>query len=154
LNGGAISICPFYLGQQNSISEDNENPARLSWKSQIKLSSINSSGRINSYSIIGDQYLKRVYRANKQESFGLLSRMNSTTRSKPVSVDTVLSNPLKLKTTLLLYYFDFGGPNTYPNFQNGIGTLMQSRAWEHSNPIVVEHITLMTTMTDYRQCNF
>ena len=28
---------------------------------------------------------------------------------------------------------------------------MQSLAWEHSNPIVVEHITLMTTMTDYRQ---
>ena len=27
---------------------------------------------------------------------------------------------------------------------------MQARAWAHANPMVVEQITLMTTMSDYR----
>ena len=36
-------------------------------------------------------------------------------------------------------------------FKNGIGTRLQACAWAHANPMVVEHITLMTTMSDYRQ---
>ena len=28
---------------------------------------------------------------------------------------------------------------------------MQACAWAHANPIVVEHITLLSTMSDYRQ---
>ena len=36
-------------------------------------------------------------------------------------------------------------------FKNGIGTRSQACAWAHANPMVVEHITLMTPMSDYRQ---
>ena len=38
-----------------------------------------------------------------------------------------------------------------PSFHNGAGTLLQSRAWAHANTIVVEKISLINTISDYRQ---
>ena len=40
-----------------------------------------------------------------------------------------------------------------PNFDNVVGTLLQACSWAHANSIVVEHITLLSTMYDYRQQN-
>ena len=39
------------------------------------------------------------------------------------------------------------------HYDNVVGTLLQACAWSHANPIVVEHITLLSTMSDYRQQN-
>ena len=39
------------------------------------------------------------------------------------------------------------------HYDNVVGTLFQACAWSHANPIVVEHITLLITMSDYRQQN-
>jgi hypothetical protein len=39
------------------------------------------------------------------------------------------------------------------HYDNVVGTLLQACAWAHANPIVVEHITLLSTMSDYRQQN-
>jgi hypothetical protein len=38
-----------------------------------------------------------------------------------------------------------------PPFLNGAGTLLQASAWAHANARVVEQISLMITMSDYRQ---
>lgn len=38
-----------------------------------------------------------------------------------------------------------------PSFNNGAGTQLQLRAWTHANPMVVEQISLMVTMSEYRQ---
>ena len=46
------------------------------------------------------------------------------------------------------------GPNLFysePYFYNVAGTQIQTRAWIHANARVVEHITLMVTMSDYQQ---
>ena len=45
------------------------------------------------------------------------------------------------------------GLNADPNFDNVVGTLLQACSWAHANSIVVEHITLLSTMSDYRQQN-
>jgi hypothetical protein len=37
------------------------------------------------------------------------------------------------------------------SWNNRIGTLNQACAWARANPMVVEHVSLMTTMSDYRQ---
>lgn len=41
----------------------------------------------------------------------------------------------------------------YPDLikNNGVGTQLQVLAWAHANPIVVEHISLMVTMSDAQQ---
>jgi hypothetical protein len=39
------------------------------------------------------------------------------------------------------------------HYDNVVGTLLQACAWAHTNPIVVDHITLLSTMSDYRQQN-
>ena len=38
-----------------------------------------------------------------------------------------------------------------PSFHNCAGILLQARAWAHANAVVVEQISLMSTMSDYRQ---
>ena len=38
-----------------------------------------------------------------------------------------------------------------PPFNNDAGIQLQQRAWTHVNAMVVEHITLMITMSDYSQ---
>ena len=70
-----------------------------------------------------------------------------------VSIGKVLLNPFSFISSLLFHYFFPDGLDTNPNFDNVVGTLLQACAWAHANPIVVEHITLLSTMSDYRQQN-
>ena len=62
-------------------------------------------------------------------------------------------NPFFVVSSLLLYYFNEDGLYANPNFDNVVGTLLQASSWAHANSIVVEHITLLSTMSDYRQQN-
>ena len=70
-----------------------------------------------------------------------------------VSMRKVLVNPFFVVSSLLLHYFNEDGLNANPNFDNVVGTLLQACSWAHANSIVVEHITLLSTMSDYRQQN-
>ena len=65
----------------------------------------------------------------------------------------VLLNTFSFISSLLFYYFFTHGLNANPNFDNVVGTLLQACSWAHANSIVVEHITLLSTMSDYRQQN-
>ena len=65
----------------------------------------------------------------------------------------VILNPFPFISSLLLHYFFPDGLNANPNFDNVVGTLLQACSWAHANSIVVEHITLLSTMSDYRQQN-
>ena len=65
----------------------------------------------------------------------------------------VLLNPFSFVSILLFHYFYTDGLNAGPNFDNVVGTLLQACSWAHANPILVEHITLLSTMSDYRQQN-
>ena len=65
----------------------------------------------------------------------------------------VLLNPFSFISSLLFHYFYTDGLNANPNFDNVVGTLLQACSWAHANSIVVEHITLLSTMSDYRQQN-
>ena len=62
-------------------------------------------------------------------------------------------NPFFVVSSLLLHYFNEDGLYANPNFDNVVGTLLQASSWAHANSIVVEHITLLSTMSDYRQHN-
>ena len=62
-------------------------------------------------------------------------------------------NPFFVVSSLLLYYFNADGLDAGPNFDNVVGTLVQASSWAHATSIVVEHITLLSTMSDYRQQN-
>ena len=62
-------------------------------------------------------------------------------------------NPFFVVSSRLRYYFNEDGLNANPNFDNVVGTLLQACSWAHANSIVVEHITLLSTMSDYRQQN-
>ena len=70
-----------------------------------------------------------------------------------VSMGKVLLNPFPFISSLLFHYFNEDGLNANPNFDNVVGTLLQACSWAHANSIVVEHITLLSTMSDYRQQN-
>jgi len=70
-----------------------------------------------------------------------------------VIMGKVLLNPFSCISSLLIHYFYAHGLNANPNFDNVVGTLLQACSWAHANPIVVEHITLLSTMSDYRQQN-
>ena len=70
-----------------------------------------------------------------------------------VSMGKVLLNPFSFISSLLFHYFLRGSLNANPNFDNVVGTLLQACSWAHANSIVVEHITLLSTMSDYRQQN-
>ena len=70
-----------------------------------------------------------------------------------VSMGKVLLNPFSFISSLLFQYFCTDGLNANPNFDNVVGTLLQACSWAHANSIVVEHITLLSTMSDYRQQN-
>ena len=70
-----------------------------------------------------------------------------------VSMGKVLLNPFPFISSLLLHYFFPDGLNANPNFDYVVGTLLQACSWAHANSIVVEHITLLSTMSDYRQQN-
>ena len=65
----------------------------------------------------------------------------------------VLLNTFSFISSLLFHYFFTHGLNANPNFDNVVGTLLQACSWAHANSIVVEHITLLSTMSDYRQQN-
>ena len=65
----------------------------------------------------------------------------------------VLLNTFSFISSLLFHYFYTEGLNANPNFDNVVGTLWQASSWAHANSIVVEHITLLSTMSDYRQQN-
>ena len=70
-----------------------------------------------------------------------------------VSMGKVLLKPFSFVSSLLFHYF-FRANHHYDNV---VGTLLQALlqacAWAHANPIVVEHITLLSTMSDCRQQN-
>jgi hypothetical protein len=65
----------------------------------------------------------------------------------------VLLNPFSFISSLLFHFLHADGLNANPNFENVVGTLLQACSWAHANSIVVEHITLLSTMSDYRQQN-
>jgi hypothetical protein len=68
-----------------------------------------------------------------------------------LSTGKVLLNPFSFISSLLFQYFCTDGLNANPNFDNVVGTILQACSWAHANSIVVEHITLLGTMSDYRQ---
>ncbi len=70
-----------------------------------------------------------------------------------LSTGKVLLNPFSLISSLLFHSFHSHGLITNPNFDNVVGTLLQACSWAHANSIVVEHITLLSTMSEYRQQN-
>ena len=70
-----------------------------------------------------------------------------------VSIGKVLLNPFSFISSLFFHHFFPDGLDTNPNFDNVVGTLLQACAWAHANQIVVEHITFLSTMSDYRQQN-
>ena len=54
----------------------------------------------------------------------------------------------------MLFYFQNSGRAGLiyaPSFNVGAGAQLHARAWAHANPMVVEQISLMVTMSDYRQ---
>jgi hypothetical protein len=61
--------------------------------------------------------------------------------------------PFFVVSSLLFHYFYAESLYANPNFDNVVGTLLQACSWAHANSIVVEHITLLSTMSDYRQQN-
>jgi len=65
----------------------------------------------------------------------------------------VLVNLFSFISSHLFHYFYAESLYTNPNFDNVVGTLLQASSWAHANSIVVEHITLLSTMSDYRQQN-
>jgi hypothetical protein len=65
----------------------------------------------------------------------------------------VLLNPFSFISSLRFQYFWTDGLNANPNFDNVVGTLLHACSWAHANSIVVEHITLLSTVSDYRQQN-
>ena len=70
-----------------------------------------------------------------------------------VSMGKVLLNPSSFISSLLFHFLHAHGLNANPNFENVVGTILQACSWAHANSIVVEHITLLSTMSDYRQQN-
>ena len=68
-----------------------------------------------------------------------------------VSMGKVLVNPFSFISSHLFHYFYAESLYANPNFDNVVGTLLQACSWAHANSIVVEHITLLSTMYDYRQ---
>ena len=70
-----------------------------------------------------------------------------------VSIGKVLLNPFSFIFSLLFHFLHADGLNANPNFDNVVGTLLQACSWAHANSIVVAHITLLSTLSDYRQQN-
>ena len=66
-------------------------------------------------------------------------------------MDKVLLNPIKF--TVVIWFSDIACTKALflPYQKNGSGTQMQARAWTLANASVVDHITQMVTMSDYRQ---
>jgi len=65
----------------------------------------------------------------------------------------VLLNPFSFVSSLLFHFLLETSLYAGPNFDNVVGTILQACSWAHANPIVVEHITLLSTMSDYGHQN-